>query len=583
MCVPARITDQMSGVYGASSFFRDNVETQLHANSNTLDDSNLDNELRNACREIRLISTQCVDPSPPIPAWSRLGFKISNDAQAAYESSSDLDARRKAGLGISMRFPCSRTALWDPQPQSQSTHLTHVLCIPSLLFLPSLVRSMQEYLTKCGRFDGDWELIGRHVTIDHQLSCKESITRGQGQIVFERFQRKTDNFQPLAASCNEFRAACISIDLPGQIDLNDSLAKFDESPFKSNVRKLPTSDHSIRPLNEGQRKCAEQRILEDIKKRAPVIPAKFLSFAIGCAVDNSQLVMVGEVTAPCESYVVTPLKLLKVIPTVLAQSLYDRDPAYAHGCSGFLSMDQTRRLLVLTEEDPKVAQLPLVGIWVSGVESLNSPFIWACLLRYRHCQGLGERVTQRDSFLLLCYQQSAILHPPGLAQVCSHRHVHISCIIVYTLRMRCDVVLGRCRCKVGWGCLPIMPAPELSRRVSSAALISAQGSLLAPIVAQILTVACGLSLGMKLWSIPTVQNRSMDTLVLKIVTRNLKIGLIWNAMNPSACRLNRELVAQLPNPSPENVLLYLVTRPNQTLCKGSKWTTALPADLMMGM
>ena len=410
----------MSGVYGASSFFRDNIETPLNSHSDSLDGSDLDNELRNACKEIRLISTQCIDPTSPIPAWSRLGFSISNDTKAAYESSNDLDARRKAGLGISMRFPCSRTALWDPQPQSQSAHLTHVLCIPSLLFLPSLVESIQEYLTKCGRFEGEWELIGRHVTIDHQLSCKDSVTRGQGQIVFERFQKKTEKFQPL----HEFRAACVSIDLTGVArertsELNDSLSRINESPFKSNVRTLSTSDQSFRPkiLNEGQRRYAEQRILEDMKKRVHVIPAKYLSFAVGCAIENSQLVMVGEVTAPCESYVVTPLKLLKVIPTVLAQSLYDRDPAYAQGCSGFLSMDQTRRLLVLTEEDPKVAQLPLVGIWVSGVESFNSPFVWACLLRYRHCQGLGERVAQRDSFLLLCYQQSAILHPPGLAQV----------------------------------------------------------------------------------------------------------------------------------------------------------------------
>jgi hypothetical protein len=417
----------MSSVYGSSSFFRDNIETHSNSHSDSLDDSNLENEMRNACKEIRLVSTQCIDATSSIPAWSRLGYSISNDTKAAYESSSDLDSRRKAGLGISMRFPCTRTALWDPQPQSQSTHLTHALCIPSLLFLPSLVESMREYLTEFGKFDGEWELIGRHVTIDHQLSCKDSVTRGKGQIVFERFQKKTDEFQPLASytrSYPEFRASCVSIDLSGVAgertsDLNDSLARINESPFKTNMRKLPTSDQSIRPkvLTDAQRKYAEQGILEHMKKRVPVIPAKFLSFAVGCAIENSQLVMFGEVTAPCESYVVTPLKLLKVIPTVLAQSLYDRDSAYAQGCSGFLSMDQTRRLLVLTEEDPKVGQLPLVGIWVSGVESFNSPFVWACLLRYRHCQGLGERVAQRGSFLLLCYQHSAILHPPGLAQV----------------------------------------------------------------------------------------------------------------------------------------------------------------------
>jgi hypothetical protein len=210
-------SNKLTDMYGSSSLFRDTIETPIYQQIDSFDDSNHGHDLRNACKEIRLISpTLCVDPAAPIPAWSRLGFSISEDTKSAYESSSDLDARRKAGLGISMRFPCSRTALWDPQPESQSTHLTHVLCIPSLLFIPSLVKSMQDYLIECGRFDGGWELVGRYTTVDHQLSCKESVTRGQGQIVFERFQKKDENLRPLAS--NEFRAACLTIDLPGIAD-----------------------------------------------------------------------------------------------------------------------------------------------------------------------------------------------------------------------------------------------------------------------------------------------------------------------------------------------------------------------------
>jgi hypothetical protein len=115
---------------------------------------------------------------------------------------------------------------------------------------------------------------------------------------------------------------------------------------------------------------------------------------------------------------VTPLKLLKVIPTALAQNLQGRDMAFTRGGSGFLSMDQTRRLLVLAEEDPKAAQLPLVGIWVCGVESIHDPVVWTALMRYRNCEGLGERVSQNGSFLLLSYLRSAVLQPPDLAQVC---------------------------------------------------------------------------------------------------------------------------------------------------------------------
>ena len=381
---------------------------------NTFKDETL--HIAKALTEVRLMSK--LEENNPTPAWSRLGFRISDETKTAYENTGDLEARRKAGLGISMCFPISRSSLWDSQPQGLPTHLTHSLSIPSILFPPSFIASIQEYNTKIGPFNGEWELLGRWVTVDHQLSCKDSITRSNNQVVIERFQ-KSDQFQscqPSSAPIQEtYSEICAFLVPSDQTEGERTNGRHDHS-HKSRDPQSPSMRQNI--FTEKLKRAAEHIISQRLKSRKSVRLAKPHFLAIGYAMENSQFCMTGEILAPCESYIITPLKLLKVIPTVLSQSLFDRDKAHDDCCSGFLSMDQTRRLLVLAEDDPKAAQLPLVGIWVSGIESLHSSFVWACLMRYRHCHGLGERVTQNDAFLLLSYQRSAVLQPPGLAQVC---------------------------------------------------------------------------------------------------------------------------------------------------------------------
>ena len=59
-----------------------------------------------------------------------------------------------------------------------------------------------------------------------------------------------------------------------------------------------------------------------------------------------------------------------MIPTTLSQALYERGGTDDRAATGYLSMDQTRRLLLIPELDPKALQVPLVGVWVSGVDSL---------------------------------------------------------------------------------------------------------------------------------------------------------------------------------------------------------------------
>uniref|UniRef100_A0A2K5IU56 STIL centriolar assembly protein n=1 Tax=Colobus angolensis palliatus TaxID=336983 RepID=A0A2K5IU56_COLAP len=71
---------------------------------------------------------------------------------------------------------------------------------------------------------------------------------------------------------------------------------------------------------------------------------------------------------------------------------------------GYLTMDETRKLLLLLESDPKVYSLPLVGIWLSGIIHLYSPQVWACCLRYIFNSSVRERVfSESGNFIIVLY------------------------------------------------------------------------------------------------------------------------------------------------------------------------------------
>ncbi|XP_075472386.1 SCL-interrupting locus protein [Ascaphus truei] len=103
----------------------------------------------------------------------------------------------------------------------------------------------------------------------------------------------------------------------------------------------------------------------------------------------------------------TPIKPVPIIPTALARNLSSHNNIAqlqgTHKC-GYLTMDQTRKLLLVLESDPKVYTLPLVGIWLSGVTHIHSPQVWSSALRYMFSSSINERVlSESGSFLIVLY------------------------------------------------------------------------------------------------------------------------------------------------------------------------------------
>ncbi|XP_062437266.1 SCL-interrupting locus protein [Rhea pennata] len=103
----------------------------------------------------------------------------------------------------------------------------------------------------------------------------------------------------------------------------------------------------------------------------------------------------------------TPMKSVPIIPTALARNLNSpMNIAQVQGTykCGYLTMDQTRKLLLLLESDPKAYALPLVGVWLSGITHIYSPQVWAFCLRYLFSSSIQERVfSESGSFLVVLY------------------------------------------------------------------------------------------------------------------------------------------------------------------------------------
>ncbi|KAF1385205.1 hypothetical protein PFLUV_G00105320 [Perca fluviatilis] len=83
--------------------------------------------------------------------------------------------------------------------------------------------------------------------------------------------------------------------------------------------------------------------------------------------DSAAFSLSWAAVCPSVSVEVQPVRAVPVIPTALLRSLTGatRPPLHANRQRGFLTMDQTRKLLLLLESDPKALQPPLVGLVLS--------------------------------------------------------------------------------------------------------------------------------------------------------------------------------------------------------------------------
>ncbi|XP_074077598.1 SCL-interrupting locus protein [Macrotis lagotis] len=290
--------------------------------------------------------------------------------------------RTTSGNMVPFSFPPSKSVLWDPTPMGDVKYL-HL----SYYRNPKLMVSEKAL-----------RLAYRHSKQnDPNLSCflLGTLLIEEGE---EGIKLKIDRFDPGREVPGCLRKVPTA-PLPGDFVI----------PCTVNTEGLCSTDTVIHDAEDFSSifKALQQHLCsKDSLDFCKLLPLR-AQVTLREHLDNLQFDFHWAAVTPANSFRCTPVKPLTIIPTALARNLNSHmNIAQIQGtCKwGFLTMDETRKLLLLLESDPKVSSLPLVGIWLSGITHIYSPRVWAYCLRYVFSAAVQERVfSESGSFVVILY------------------------------------------------------------------------------------------------------------------------------------------------------------------------------------
>ncbi|XP_020663168.3 SCL-interrupting locus protein isoform X1 [Pogona vitticeps] len=297
-------------------------------------------------------------------------------------SSVPQNQRHVLGKMVPFSFPPSKIALWNPAPIGESTlsHLSYYRN-PKLIMTEKTLRLAHRHAKQSRRHPFTCFLVGTLaiseddgvlLTLDRFDPGRE-VTGGLGKI-------------PTASLPGDFLIPCT----------------FSVWGSSSGDVIAHSSDDFHLAFKILQQNLNSQDFLD---------PSKLLTLRVHISstenMDNLHFDFHWAAVTVSNVLKCTPVKSVPIIPTALARNLSSHmNITQVQGsCKyGYLTMDQTRKLLLVLESDPKAYTLPLIGIWLSGVSHIYSPQVWAYCLRYLFSSSVQKRVpSESGSFLIALY------------------------------------------------------------------------------------------------------------------------------------------------------------------------------------
>ncbi|KAK5931387.1 hypothetical protein CgunFtcFv8_027538 [Champsocephalus gunnari] len=278
--------------------------------------------------------------------------------------------------GTQLTFPKSRSALWDGSPAGEKLRLQ--LCAhrkPRLVLLEKALRLAQRHARHSNKPRLPCFLLGS-MSVD---ADEEGVT-----VTLDRFDPGRDQGRvPSALLPGDVLVPCLFCTQEGATDAVQSEAEL---------------HHCFKALQQCVSSRQALELSQLLKVRGHVVLTQ--------QKDSAAFVLSWSAVCPSVSVEVAPVRSVPIIPTALQRSLGSsiRPPQSSRPQRGFLTMDQTRKLLLLLESDPKACSLPLVGLWLSGVTHIYSPQVWAWCLRFLYSAALQDRVfSESGCFLLVLF------------------------------------------------------------------------------------------------------------------------------------------------------------------------------------
>ncbi|XP_063200869.1 SCL-interrupting locus protein [Chroicocephalus ridibundus] len=284
---------------------------------------------------------------------------------------------------VPFSFPLAKCALWDPVPMGDviGSHITYYRN-PKLSMMEKTLRLAYRHAKQNEKKLLSCFLLGT-------LAVDEA---GEGiMLTIDRF----DPGREVAGGSGKIPTAS----LPGDFLIPCTVSTW--GPSSDNIIVHSAEDISLAFKGLQHSLCSKESL--DLSKlltvRAHIVFTENL--------DNLHFNFYWASITAANILEYTPVKSVPIIPTALARNLNSpMNIAQVQGTykCGYLTMDQTRKLLLLLESDPKAYTLPLVGVWLSGVTHICSPQVWACCLRYLFSSSIQERVfSESGSFLIVLY------------------------------------------------------------------------------------------------------------------------------------------------------------------------------------
>ncbi|XP_037326525.2 SCL-interrupting locus protein homolog isoform X1 [Pungitius pungitius] len=294
----------------------------------------------------------------------------------------NLKGRTSMNSLTTLSFPKSRSALWDGSPAGEELRLG--LCArrrPRLVLLEKALRLAQRHARHSNKPRLLCFLLGS-VCID---ADGEGVT-----VTLDRF----DPGRQQAGSVSRVPSAL----LPGDVLVPCCVSTQAETPSDAAIQSEADLHDCFKALQQSVSGRQTLDLSQLMKVRGHVVCSQ--------QSDAAALALSWSAVCPSVTVQVQPVRAVPVIPTALLRSLtgIDRPAPPPHAASrhrGFLTMDQTRKLLLLLESDPKASNLPLVGLWLSGVTHVSNPQVWAWCVRFLYSSALQDRVLSESRCFLL--------------------------------------------------------------------------------------------------------------------------------------------------------------------------------------
>ncbi|XP_064626016.1 SCL-interrupting locus protein homolog [Lineus longissimus] len=279
---------------------------------------------------------------------------------------------------VTLSFPITKCALWDHTPTGSTVnvHLAYYRNVE--------IHVEKKVLQLAQRYADDSGSNRYHCLLTGSVL---SEIDGEGvKLLLDRFDPGRDNagFSPSAM-------------VPGDISIPCIMQKKDAN----STSQASVSDY-ITVLKMLEQRCGTNDKVELIN----FFILKCLSKYAASGSDIS-LAMEFDFITLATSLKATPISSVPIMPTALSKNLMgpmNMSNLQGEPKMGYLTMDHTRKLLLILQSDPKVQTLPLVGIWVTGVRYVYDPYVWCSCLRYLHNNSIQERVCAApEAFLVALF------------------------------------------------------------------------------------------------------------------------------------------------------------------------------------